>query len=134
MKIMALTVLLFLCAMACSQPGHASDAVASDDVTVCFLDFRISLEVGRTESSIQQAKYCRYKISRKTFLSLLVPEPPTFYFEGRDVRAMVLLPATDKYFIDENGSVRFDGKLFKVDKTAFFNALKGRKKIANQDH
>lgn len=125
MNTMAIFAFLIICAVSYGQSVRSSEVGSSDDMTVCFLDFRISLEVGRKESDIQQAKYCKYKISRTTFLSLLVPEPSNFHYEGRDVRAMVMLPVAEKYFIDVNGVVRFGDKIFKVDKTAFFYALTG---------
>lgn len=108
---------------AAGTPNNIS--IMSTGARVCFVDFRIGLVIGKSETEIGDARYCRYVIDRKKFISLLVPVPSsTFYMRG-NVRAKVSMSDKNVYFIDYNGVVRHGREKFEINKMTFTHALRG---------
>jgi hypothetical protein len=111
-----------------ASPAIKHGVVYAKEAPVCFVDFRIDLVVGKSESDIGDDQYCRYAIDREKFLSLLTPAPASTFYMNGNVRAKVSMSAKDEYFIDYNGVVRFGDKKFQVSKKNFTNALRKLKR------
>jgi hypothetical protein len=133
-KMMCLVLLVFPFAIfnqAKAAQLTKKDPVLLNEAMVCFVDFRIGLVVGKSESDIGDSKYCRYAVDRKKFLSLLTSVPASTFYMSNNVRAKISLSTKDVYFIDYNGVVRLGDERFKISKKAFTEAIREIEKDKN---